>query len=456
MEIHEIVLAQKEYFAKGATKNIEFRQNALTKLDMEIRLREADILAALQQDLGKVPYEGFMTEIGTTLEELAFVAKNLKKWAKDVRVKTPISSFPGKSFVQYEPYGVVLVMAPWNYPFMLSMEPLIGAIAAGNCAIVKPSAYAPNTSTVIREIIESCFAPGYVTVVEGGREQNTALLEQRFDYIFFTGSVDVGKLVMEKAAKNLTPACLELGGKSPCIVDETANIKLAGRRIAFGKYLNAGQTCIAPDYLLVQQEVLEPLLDSIQDAIQDFFGDDPMQSEELPKIVNEKHFKRLLGLMEGAKVYYGGHSDAEKLRIEPTVLLGITPQSAVMQEEVFGPILPVITYDKLDTAIRFVNGREKPLALYLFSNSKETRRKVMQSCSFGGGCINDTILHIATTHMGFGGVGNSGMGSYHGKQSFLTFSHAKSVLRKANWLDIKARYHPYTKGKEKMLRKIMK
>lgn len=456
MEIQQIVSAQKEYFAKGVTKNITFRLNSLIKLQMEIKLRQNDILAALQQDLGKVPYEGYMTEVATTLEELAYILKNLKKWARDKRVKTPLAAWPGKSFIRHEPYGVALIMAPWNYPFMLSMEPLIGAIAGGNCAILKPSAYAPKTSAVLKELCDSCFAPSYVTVVEGGREQNNALLEQRFDYIFFTGSVEVGKLVMESASRNLTPVSLELGGKSPCIVDESANLKLAGRRIAFGKYLNAGQTCVAPDYLLVQQDVLEPLLDSIQDAIQDFFGDDPMKSTELPKIVNEKHFNRLLGLMKGAKIYYGGHSDKQTLRIEPTVLLGITPQSPVMQEEVFGPVLPVLTYDKLDTAINFVNSREKPLALYMFSTQQPAIDKVLEKCSYGGGCINDTILHLATTHMGFGGVGQSGMGQYHGKASFDTFTHKKSVLHKSNWFDINVRYHPYTKTKEKLLHKIMK
>lgn len=456
MTIEKVVAEQRAFFATHATKDVEFRLATLKRLEQVIRARRADIEAALQQDLGKVGFEGYMTEIGTTLEELAFVRKNVRKWARDKRVKSSIVHYPSKCFVCHEPYGVALVMAPWNYPFLLSIEPVIGAVAAGNCVVLKPSAYSPATSGIVRQVCEEVFEPQHVAVVEGGRAENTALLEQRFDYIFFTGSVEVGKLVMEKAAKNLTPVSLELGGKSPCIVDETANLKVAGRRIAFGKYLNAGQTCIAPDYLLVQQSVAEELLEEIQNAVLEFFGDKPLESPELPWVVNDKHFERLRGLIKGEKVYFGGNVDAATRRIAPTLLTGITPDSPVMQEEIFGPILPVMTFDVMDTAVSFVNSHEKPLALYLFSTDRDVQQDVLERCSFGGGCVNDTIVHQASTRMGFGGVGHSGMGSYHGKKSFDTFTHEKSILQKGNWLDLKIRYHPYTQGKEKLLRRVMK
>ncbi|MFV0353001.1 MAG: aldehyde dehydrogenase [Oscillospiraceae bacterium] len=455
MSIESIVQEQKEFFAKGETKKVEFRLNALQKLRMEMQLRTKELEEALYQDLGKVAYEAYMAEIGLTLEELNYVIKHVKKWAKDKTVKTPLASWPGKSFIRHEPYGTVLIMSPWNYPVLLSLEPLIGALAAGNCAVLKPSAYAPATSAVLRQLIESCFAPGHVAVVEGGREENNALLEQRFDYIFFTGSVEVGKLVMQKASQNLTPVSLELGGKSPCIVDETADIKLAARRIAFGKYINAGQTCIAPDYLLVQKDVKTQLMQELKVAVHEFFGDSPLSHPELPKIVNERHFNRLLGLMQGLTPVFGGENDGAQ-RIAPTVLENVTPQSPIMQEEIFGPLLPVMTYDVLDTAIEFVNEREKPLAFYFFSTSQEAQQRVLEECSFGGGCINDTILHIATSHMGFGGVGHSGMGSYHGKKSFDTFTHEKSILQRKGKIDVKMRYHPYTAFKNKILRKILK
>ena len=455
MPIEEIVSIQRSFFEKGETKELEFRRLALKKLGMEIRLKEESIRQALYEDLGKADMEAFMSEIGLVQQELAFIARRLPWWMADKRVRTPIAHFKSHSFIRPEPYGVALIMSPWNYPFLLSMEPLIGAVAAGNCVVLKPSAYAPATSAVLRELIESCFAAKHVCVVEGGREENAALLEQRFDYIFFTGSTEVGRLVMEKAARNLTPISLELGGKSPCIVDETANLSVAGRRIAFGKFLNAGQTCVAPDYLLVQESVQEELLNEIQNAVLEFFGDDPLLNPELPKIINRKHFERLSGLLQSGRVYMGGKHDGE-CRIAPTVLTMVKETDAVMQEEIFGPILPAMTFQKLDDAISFVNSREKPLALYLFSTNKEAQEKVLTACSFGGGCINDTVVHLATSHMGFGGVGNSGMGSYHGKRSFDTFSHEKSILSKSNWPDLNIRYHPYSKMKEKLLRMVMK
>ena len=353
-------------------------------------------------------------------------------------------------------FGVVLIMSPWNYPFMLCMEPLAGAIAAGNCCILKPSAYAPATSAVIRELIEAVFPPEYVAVVEGGRAENTALLEQRFDYIFFTGGVTVGKLVMEKASRHLTPVTLELGGKSPCIVEESANLKIAARRLAFGKYLNAGQTCVAPDYLLVQDSVKEPFLALLKQEIRNMYGEKPLENPDYPKIINEKHYRRILGLLEGETVLTGGEANETTLQIAPVILDGVKAEAPVMQEEIFGPVLPVLTFSSVDEAERFVREREKPLACYIFTTRKDVEKRLLQNLSFGGGCVNDTIIHLATSRMGFGGVGSSGMGSYHGKWSFETFSHEKSIVKKYNWIDLPIRYQPYTKGKEKLLKFFLK
>ena len=339
---------------------------------------------------------------------------------------------------------------------MLAVEPLIGAIAAGNCAVVKPSAYAPATSAVIEKLLTSCYPKEYVSVVQGGRAENEALLEQRFDFIFFTGSVSVGKLVMEKAAKHLTPVCLELGGKSPCIVDETANIKRAAQRIVFGKYLNLGQTCVAPDYLLVHENVKEELLKEIERCIRKQFGKQPLENANYGKMINEKHFERVAELIKGENIRVGGQISRETLQISPTVLVDVTPESPVMQEEIFGPVLPVMSFREISEVITFVTEREKPLALYLFTENKETEKKILKFCSFGGGCINDTIIHLATSRMGFGGVGSSGMGSYHGKLSFETFSHRRSIVKKYNWLDLPMRYQPYKWWKKRLVEMFLK
>lgn len=455
MNIEEIMQQQRTYFAAGATLPVRFRLDALSRLQREIKRREADIIAALRTDLGRADYESYMVEIGVVLDELRYVIKHLPKWAKNKRVRTPFTHFPAKSFISPQPYGTVLVMAPWNYPFYLSLNPVVGALAAGNCVVLKPSAYAPAASTIIRELCETCFDPGHVTVVEGGRAENTALLEQRFDYIFFTGSVAVGKLVMEKAARHLTPVTLELGGKSPCIVDETADIEVAGRRIAFGKFLNAGQTCVAPDYLFVQETVKAELLAAIERAVLEFFGTDPLTSSELPKIINEKHFLRLKNLMAGERIVLGGSDDGIS-RIAPTVLDHVSVDAPIMQEEIFGPILPVLTFKEIGEATAYVRAQEKPLALYLFTQDAAAQERVLAECSFGGGCINDTIVHLATSYMPFGGVGNSGMGQYHGRDSFDTFTHKRSILKKSNALDLKVRYHPYTEEKGRLLRFLMR
>lgn len=454
MNIEEIVNAQRAYFLTGATRPVETRIACLKKLQGEIRAREEKINDALKKDLNKAPSETYMTETGLALDELRCQIGHIRRWSRERTVATPLAQFPSRSFVSPEPYGVALVMAPWNYPFQLSMEPLIGAVAAGNCVVLKPSAYAPATSQVMADIVASCFAPEHVTVVQGGRQENQDLLKQRFDTIFFTGGVTVGKLVMESAAKHLTPVTLELGGKSPCIVDSTADIAVAARRIAFGKYLNAGQTCVAPDYLLVHASVRDALLSGIQKEIRSFFGERPLDCENLPRIVNEKHMARLKGLIEGEQVVCGG--ETQGLRMAPTILTGVTRESPIMQEEIFGPILPVMTFEDVGEVIDFVREGEKPLALYLFTTDKAVQRRILDSVSFGGGCVNDTIIHLATTHMGFGGVGNSGMGSYHGRRSFETFSHMRSIVKKANWLDLPMRYHPYKGWKDKMIRMFLR
>lgn len=451
MEIEQLVKKQRAYFEKGKTRDVAWRIGALQTLRRCIVRRQKEIEAALKLDLGKSGMESYMCETGMVLSELSYMIKHLRRFAKDRTVPTPLAQFHAKSFTSAEPYGEVLIMSPWNYPFMLAMDPLIGAIAAGNCAVIKPSAYAPATTEVIEGIIKECFAPHFVAVVKGGRAENTALLNQRFDFIFFTGSASVGKLVMEKAAKNLTPVCLELGGKSPCIVDKTANIKRAAQRIVFGKYLNLGQTCVAPDYLFVHEDVKEKLLDEIEGCIRRQFGSQPLANPDYGKMVNEKHFDRVLGLIKDADVRVGGQSKRETLQIAPTVLDAVKPSDPVMQEEIFGPVLPVMTFREISEVISYVTRHEKPLALYLFTRSRRTEKQILNTCSFGGGCINDTIIHLATSHMGFGGVGASGMGSYHGKLSFETFSHRRSIVKKYNWLDLPMRYQPYTGWKRLMV-----
>lgn len=453
--IERILEGQRAWFAAGRTLPPAARLRALRRLRAAIRAMEPQILAALEKDLGKRPFEGYMTEVGMVLDELSYLIRHLPRWVRDEPVPTPLAHFRARSFISPQPYGAALVMSPWNYPFQLSINPLAGAIAAGNTVVLKPSAYAPATSAVLKRLVEACFPAGLAVVVEGGREENTRLLEQRFDTIFFTGSVAVGKRVMEQAARHLTPVTLELGGKSPCIVDETADIEVAGRRIAFGKFLNAGQTCVAPDYLLVQRRVKDALVAAIHRAVVGFFGPQPLKSPELPKIVNRKHFDRLKGLMAGERLLFGGGDDGQG-RIAPTLLDEPHPDSPVMQQEIFGPILPVLVYDELEEAIRFVNGREKPLALYLFTTSQAAERRVLSRCSFGGGCVNDTVVHLASSHLPFGGVGGSGMGAYHGYQSFLAFTHRRSILKKHNHPDLPVRYHPYAKWKEMVLRALMR
>ena len=454
MDIHEIVDSEKHFFRTGVTRGVDFRIDMLKNFRKAIIENDELISAALKADLNKQPFESYMCETGLLLEEINFHIKRLKKWSKTRRVKSGIGQLPGKSYVCPEPYGVVLIMAPWNYPVQLCLMPLVGAISAGNCAVVKPSAYAPESSRVISKLIESAFPTGFVTAVEGGRDANKALLDEPFDYIFFTGSVAVGKTVMEAAAKRLTPVTLELGGKSPIIVDETANLPLAARRIAFGKVLNAGQTCVAPDYLMIEKSVEAPFIEEYKKALASFFPEGDMSG--MVRIINDKHFERVCNILDNSgSIAIGGARDAETRFIEPAVLTEVPIDSPAMQQEIFGPVLPVLPYEKLDDCIDFIRSRPKPLALYIFSENKMNQEKVLNSCSFGGGCINDTIIHLASSHMSFGGVGESGMGSYHGKKSFDTFTHYRSVLKQGK-LDVKLRYFPYKSGKEKITRMILK
>lgn len=452
MQIEKLVKSQKEYFGTHETFDVSFRIAMLKKLKTSIQNHEADILKALQTDLGKSATEAYMCEVGLTLSELSYQMKHLRKWSRSKRYPTGLANFPAKSFTVCEPYGCVLIMSPWNYPFMLCMEPLIGALAAGNCCVVKPSAYSPATSAIIKQITEEVFMPQYVAVVEGGRQENQALLEQRFDYIFFTGGVSVGKYVMEKASKHLTPITLELGGKSPCIIAANCNLKLAATRVAFGKFLNCGQTCVAPDYCLVDEKVHDEFVRLLLEQIKAMYGENPLTNNAYGKIINRKHFDRLMGLIEPSKVVLGGIGKEDILKITPTVLTNVSSEDAIMQEEIFGPILPILTYKTLEEAETFVAQREKPLALYLFTSNKDIEKRFVKYICFGGGCINDTIVHLATSEMGFGGVGNSGMGSYHGKKSFETFSHEKSMLKKYCWLDLPMRYQPYKTFYDKLIR----
>ena len=440
----------------GKTLPRAFRTKVLDDLKAAILRHEADIDAALKADLGKSRMEGYMCETGMTLAELSWMRRHLAGLMRDKTVYTPISQFAARSFQSPAPYGVTLIMSPWNYPLMLTLEPLIDALAAGNTAVVKPSAYSPATSEVIRTILAECFPPEYVFVVTGGRAENQALLEQKFDKIFFTGGKAVGREVLRHAAEHLTPVTLELGGKSPCIVERTAKIGLAAKRIVFGKYLNCGQTCVAPDYILCDAAVRDELVAALQKEIAAQFGADPLQNPAYGKIINEKHYRRLLGLIDPAKVVCGGQGDEAALRIAPTILQDVTWDDAVMGEEIFGPILPVLTYDDLDAALAEIEARPHPLALYLFSEDKAVQRTVLDRCHFGGGCLNDTIIHLATSAMPFGGVGDSDMGGYHGKAGFEAISHLRSIVDKKTWMDMPVRYQPYGTLKDRLLRVFLR
>lgn len=454
-DIRAIVAKQKAHFITGQTLPRAFRAEQLKRLADWMDAHEQDILSALSLDLGKSAFEAYLTEFAMVKQELSDARSHLRAWMKPKRARTAIGQIPGRCRILSEPYGVALIMSPWNYPFQLAVAPLIGAICAGNCAVVKPSAYAPATSALISGMLGECYPPEYVAVVEGGRAENTALLEQAFDYIFFTGSPAVGRLVMEKASAHLTPVSLELGGKSPVIVDESADIPLAARRLMWGKLINAGQTCVAPDYVLVHSRLEKALVEALTAECRRMFGDEPLLNDEYPKIVNRKHLDRLLSLLSSGTVALGGQADIQNRKLAPTILTDVDWASPVMSEEIFGPILPILRYESLDDALARIRERPKPLALYLFTQDRAVERRVLDSVSFGGGCVNDTIMHLATSHMPFGGVGESGMGRYHGRWSFETFSHQKSVLWRGARPDVPLRYAPYA-GKLPLLKRLIR
>lgn len=442
-QISSLLENQRAFYKSGATIPVKFRIEQLKKLYATIKKYESEVNDALKADLGKSHYEGFMCESGLVLSEISYMIRHTKRFAKRKTVYTPLAQFASHSFKQPVPYGNTLIMSPWNYPFLLAIDPLADAIAAGNTAIIKPSAYSPATSRIIERIVTECFAPEYVAVVTGGRAENSALLEQKFDFVFFTGSQAVGKEVLRHTAETLTPAVLELGGKSPCVVDKTANIKLAAKRIVFGKYLNCGQTCVAPDYILCESSVKDEFVSEVIKQIKKQYGENPLENKDYGKIINEKHFNRLCGLIDNNKVVAGGQTNPATCQIAPTVMDNVTESDKVMGEEIFGPIMPVLTFDDFDKVVDDLKDKAKPLALYLFSSNKEHIRRVTTELSYGGGCINDVVIHLATSNMGFGGVGESGMGAYHGKDGFEAFSHYKSIVDKKTWMDLPMRYQPY-------------
>lgn len=457
MEINELVSKQKEYFQKGKQFNINFRKQNLIKLKRIIKDNEQEIINALKKDLNKSEFESYLTEIGVLYEEINMHLKNIEKWSKRKRVKSSVMFFPSKNYIIKEPYGTVLIIGPFNYPFQLVISPLIGAIAAGNTVIIKPSEHTVNTSKLIEKLINKNFNEEYIKVVGAneGKECVEELLEQDFNYIFFTGSIKVGKIIMEKASKRLIPVTLELGGKSPCIIDKDANLDKAAKRIVWGKSLNAGQTCVAPDYLFIQNEVKEEFLKLIVKEFKLQYGENIKASKDYPRIISSREIKRLSGYLKDGTIYYGGSYDEETLYFEPTILTDVKEDASVLKEEIFGPIFPVMTFNNLNEVIKYVNKRDKPLALYYFSEEKKNIEKVIRETSSGGVTINDTILHVGTSNLPFGGVGTSGMGSYHGKKSFDTFTHEKSVVERGTYIEFSFRFAPF-EDKINLLRKLMK
>ena len=456
-DINLIFKNQKEFFESGKTINVDYRIKNLKKLNDIIKKNEDKILNELKKDLGKSNFEGYVTEVGILYDDINFHIKNVKKWSSEEKRKSPIVYYPSKSYIYKEPYGVTLIIGPFNYPFQLVIAPLIGAISAGNTAIIKPSENSRNIALLLEKLINENFPEGYLRVVNplGGKETVSLLLDKPFDYIFFTGSVRVGKLVMQKAAQHLTPVTLELGGKSPCIVDSDAKLKLAAKRIVWGKFLNAGQTCVAPDYLCVHKSVKDELLKLIINEIRVQFWENVRNSEDYPRIVNKSSLERLSGYLNDGKIYYGGNIDEDNLYMEPTLIIKPDLNSPLMSDEIFGPILPILVYEDLDNVIKFINHREKPLALYYFSESKKKIKYVLTSTTSGGVTINDTIIHVANPNLPFGGVGNSGVGKYHGKESFETFTHNKSVMKRGTFIEFNIRFAPY-KNKLNLVKRIMK
>lgn len=455
-KIENIISKQKKFFEDGNTLSIEFRIKSLKTLYSTIVKYKDRLEEALQNDLGKSFFESDMAEIHLTLSEISYQIKHIKKWTKDTRVHTPLTNFKSSSFIHSSPYGNVLIISPWNYPVLLTLEPLCNAIAAGNTVILKPSAYSDETSRVLEEMIRNTFTDEYIAVITGGREENSILLEEKFDYIFFTGSKEVGRLVMEKASRHLTPVSLELGGKSPCIITKNAKIPLSAKRFVFGKLLNVGQTCVAPDYVLVDESVKDNFVKAVIKEIKTQYGENILDNKDYGKIINEKHFNRIISLINKDKVIYGGKYKRDTLQIEPTIMDNVNKNDDVMKEEIFGPLIPVITYKTTDDAISFIKEYDHPLALYIFTEDKKEAETFINKIGFGGGCINDCIIHLATSEMGFGGFGESGMGSYHGKSGFDTFTHYKSIVNKKTTLDLNMRYSPYNEKKHNIIKKFLK
>lgn len=455
MNYEELIKEQRAFFNNRTTGDISFRKQSLTALQKAIRKYEKELSEALRKDLGKAPFESYMTEIGFILSEIRHTLKHLDKWAAAKRCKTPLFLFGSTSHTRPEPYGIVLILSPWNYPVQLLLAPLVGAIAAGNCAILKPSPRTVHTNHILGKLISETFPPQYIAFLETDNRQTDNLLKQHFDYIFYTGGVAFGKRIIMAAAKNLTPVTLELGGKSPCIVDNDAHIQIAARRIVWGKYLNCGQTCVAPDYIFVHREVKDKLITALQAEIERQYGKAPQESPDYPRIISQDHFYNLLLLLKQGHIVAGGKYDDKDLYIAPTVISGILPENRIMSEEIFGPILPLLDFDDIDNVIDYVNNQEKPLALYYFGQNKKKARYVLQNTSSGGACINDVVTHVANTHLPFGGVGSSGTGAYHGKYSFDTFSHTRSIVQSTTRFNIGMKFAPYD-GKLKWLKKIMK
>lgn len=451
---HELLNLQRTYFNQGKTKDYQFRMKQLDALYQAITNHENLIIEALYQDLGKSSFEAYLTEIGVVKKEIKDMKKHLKSYMKLKRVEHGIALFKAKSYLYQEPYGQVLIIAPWNYPFQLAIAPLIGAIAAGNTAMIKVSELAPHTEKVILNMIDQTFEPEYIKVITGGVKESQALLDEPFDYIFFTGSPSVGKIIMKKASEHLTPVTLELGGKSPAIIEDLIDMALIAKRIAYGKFINAGQTCIAPDYIYIKEELKEAFISELKNAIFQFFGEDPLKSEDYPKIIHQKHYDRLIRLIDPKKVVFGGTYDNQK--ISPTLCENVTWDDDIMKDEIFGPILPIMAYQSLDEVISVLKMKDKPLALYLFTENKQIKKRIIQELSFGGATINDTLMHFANENLPFGGVGNSGMGQYHGKYSFSSFSHEKGVVDRSTKIDVPLRYLPTSDKKEKLVKKILK
>jgi aldehyde dehydrogenase (NAD+) len=454
MSILETLERQRKFFTSGKTRDVEFRLGKLRELKQAIKKYELQIIEALAADLAKSEFEAYETEIGNSYQELNFALKHLRSWVKPEKVPTPLTILPSRSYIYKEPRGTSLIIGPWNFPFQLNVIPLLGSIAAGNTSIIKPSEVAPGTSRILAELIAKTFSDEYIAVFQGDAQVAKELLTQKFDTIFFTGGTRIGREVAEQAARNLTPTILELGGKSPCIVDVNTNMQITARRIVWGKFLNAGQTCIAPDYVLVHRSEKSSLLTKMKEQILQLFGTDPSKSTDYPRIINERHFDRLVSLIKG-NIFEGGNYDRGTRYIAPTILQDVDFEHASMNDEIFGPVLPVMEYDTLDEGIQLINKHSHPLALYLFTNNKDTEEKIINSISFGTGCINDCLVQFQNPNLPFGGVGTSGIGSYHGKNSFDAFSHRKSIVKSTPSLDLPLRYPPY-RQRIKLLRKVMK